>query len=128
MFVTLVGYPCPRINITAKIYTTICLILIEIILITLTNEITSPRTRKLLAIHEYWPPRIKKIPHYTGICFFAFALYPPFHVFKVFLKNHIKHTFYIYIYDIGEVFFIHNLIFREQKLFILCARCVFHRS
>lgn len=53
MFVTLVGYPCPRINITAKIYTTICLILIEIILITLTNEITSPRTRKLLAIHEY---------------------------------------------------------------------------
>lgn len=64
MFVAVVGsQPFPTIYIRTNLYTSICLIFIKVTEYA-TNEITSPRTRNILAIQEHWPARIKMIPKY----------------------------------------------------------------
>lgn len=72
MFVAFVGNLYPRIYILTNVYiyifASICLIFFYKIKLA-TNEITSPRTKKNLATHEYWswPPQLKMIPRYMGL-------------------------------------------------------------
>lgn len=52
------GNPCPGIYILTNVYISICLVCIHKMEL-VTNEFTSPLTRKWLATYEHWPSRIK---------------------------------------------------------------------
>lgn len=62
IFVAFVSNLCPQIYIPKNVTTSIWLIFIKIITnFVVTNKITSPWTRKMLAFHKNWPQQIKMI-------------------------------------------------------------------
>lgn len=65
MFVAFVRNPCTRIHIPVYVYTSVCLVFISK-KEPATDEISSPRTRKILVTYEYYPPRIKMMPQYMA--------------------------------------------------------------